>query len=500
MGKKLAIKGHPTRGKEVIELLKMMGGKNNCNSTGDNLGLCYLIDDETDIVRQSVGYVDYEDGELNIFTLEEFLEKYPFKIGDKVIDKADGCPGIVNEMKWDEDVSDMKYFVAFGNDIDFGWFANDSIEFCKETDTVKPVTNKNERTHEDVIFDSIIWHLRNSVNNGKQNLSGGECEDYFREVVKKNNENKMSDCKKCGLGFGSVRCFSIDCPHNAPKSYAVGLKDGKVIDCIANKKTDMNKIKPLFKTGDVVKLKGCPDKNFFWIIMDVIEDGYIFNGGEKCSFDDQHHYEKYNREVINAPDITAKVTDKNHKMGPKSKLPSKYYEEKQTKRDIDKSEFIIKHMILPNKMDEKLEYEIIDGYEFDKVENNKIILKPIKPKYPTTYEECWIVRFEVDGETTLEEFHNVSGYYSGPLGALQKLLCCRDAYWKIAGEQMGLDNPWKPDWSTSKPKYVLACTCNGTEKQWETTYCKTFAFPSAEMRDAFYENFKGLIEQCKELL
>lgn len=26
MGKKLAIKGHPTRGEEVIELLEMMGG------------------------------------------------------------------------------------------------------------------------------------------------------------------------------------------------------------------------------------------------------------------------------------------------------------------------------------------------------------------------------------------------------------------------------------------------------------------------------------------
>lgn len=29
MSKKLAIKGHPTRGKEVIELLEMMGGIND---------------------------------------------------------------------------------------------------------------------------------------------------------------------------------------------------------------------------------------------------------------------------------------------------------------------------------------------------------------------------------------------------------------------------------------------------------------------------------------
>ena len=29
---------------------------------------------------------------------------------------------------------------------------------------------------------------------------------------------------------------------------------------------------------------------------------------------------------------------------------------------------------------------------------------------------------------------------------------------------------------------------------------KILAFPTEEMRDAFYENFKDLIEQCKELL
>jgi hypothetical protein len=29
---------------------------------------------------------------------------------------------------------------------------------------------------------------------------------------------------------------------------------------------------------------------------------------------------------------------------------------------------------------------------------------------------------------------------------------------------------------------------------------KILAFPTEEMRDTFYENFKDLIEQCKELL
>ena len=41
----------------------------------------------------------------DFFTLEEFLEKYPFKVGDKVIytkfgDNCDDYPIIVKSMKW----------------------------------------------------------------------------------------------------------------------------------------------------------------------------------------------------------------------------------------------------------------------------------------------------------------------------------------------------------------------------------------------------------------
>ena len=105
MNKKLAIKGHSTRGKEVIEILEMMGGKNNCDNPADNLGLCYLIGNEFDICAHYFGYDDYEDGELNIFTLEEFLKKYPFKVGDKVVytkfgDNCDDYPVTIESMKW----------------------------------------------------------------------------------------------------------------------------------------------------------------------------------------------------------------------------------------------------------------------------------------------------------------------------------------------------------------------------------------------------------------
>ena len=296
MSKKLAIKGHSTRSKEVIELLEMMGGEAIAAKGNDETAI-YVIP-VNGIIDVRLAYKKRIDN-YAIFTLEEFLEKYPFKVGDKVIDKADGCPGVISEMKWDEDVSDMKYCVVFGNGIDFGWFTNGSIEFCKD--------NKN-------------------------------------------------------------------------------------------------------------------------------------------------------------------------------------LEETQSKRDLDKSEFIIKHMILPNKVDDKLEYEIIDGYEFDKVDNNKIILKPIKPKYPSTYGECKELMQLQDSIVQAR-----CGYEWRLISYFQQLLMCRDAYWKIAGDELGLGRRWEPDWmNENQPKYGLY-----NELKYSIINPSQFVFPTIEMRDAFYKNFDYLIEACK---
>lgn len=83
---------------------------------------------------------------------------------------------------------------------------------------------------------------------------------------------------------------------------------------------------------------------------------------------------------------------------------------------------------------------------------------------------------------------------------LQELLICRDAYWKIAGEQMKLGKPWEPDFGNE----VLYCIYNywGEIIKDKTTLVinKILIFPTEEMRDAFWENFYDLIEVCKELL
>ena len=154
----------------------------------------------------------------------------------------------------------------------------------------------------------------------------------------------------------------------------------------------------------------------------------------------------------------------------------------------------------PNKKEtaeDIIKIDIPKGYEFAGIDNQQVIFEKIGYQYPKTYEECCEVLFPTTIELGKVSAH---GYNGKLLEKFGELLICRNAYWKIAGEQMGLGKPWEPDWNTSEPKYVIARTSNGIEKQWETTYCKGFAFPTKEMRDAFYENFKDLIMKCKELL
>ena len=89
-----------------------------------------------------------------------------------------------------------------------------------------------------------------------------------------------------------------------------------------------------------------------------------------------------------------------------------------------------------------------------------------------------------------------------PMNTFIRLLVARNAYWKIAGDEMGLGKPWEPDWCDYTTKYCIIYSPQYRgfcKRQYDGIKC-ILAFPTEEMRDAFYENFKGLIEMCKELL
>ena len=159
------------------------------------------------------------------------------------------------------------------------------------------------------------------------------------------------------------------------------------------------------------------------------------------------------------------------------------------------------------------EIKLPDGYIFKDengniIDTSKIVLEKKEKMYPNTYKECCEILgvdphnflaitncYEGEVETTDYEKSLSSKFVS-----LWGLRICRDAYWKIAGEEMGLGKPWEYDCNSEDftPAIIYRSGCiQKVEVQYRNAM---LAFPTLEMRDAFYENFEELIIICKKLL
>lgn len=128
---------------------------------------------------------------------------------------------------------------------------------------------------------------------------------------------------------------------------------------------------------------------------------------------------------------------------------------------------------------EEIKVDIPKGYEFAGVDDTtqQVMFTKIQPEYPKTFDECSVVLSELP-QTTL-----ISSFY--------KLLVCRDAYWQIVDWKFNYDEKCYylcPELGEIQ-KYEGVCDCNAV-----------LAFPTKEIRDMFLENFRELINQCKELL
>jgi hypothetical protein len=287
--KKIAIKGHATRGKEVIELLEMLGGHNVCRLNGREQLPHWVADNNYICNKFSKKCKDI----LLTFTLEEFLEKYPFKVGELKDLLGSNLSCVISEMRWNAQAECVEYHATFGLN-DYGW--HKVSDFCS---------------------DYQIEEL-NTVISG---INLNSC-DYADEVE---------------LNLGD---------------YEIKVRDGRTF----------------------------------------------------------------------------------------------------------------------------------------------AVLK--KPKYPKTFEECLNMLY------CKSVLRTIIGHKAELLFNLEKLLICRDAYWKIVGEQMGLGKLWEPQFESCKtPHYCIFINYNGKVRK-DCFYGNRciLAFPTEEMRDAFYENFKDLIESCKELL
>ena len=92
---KIAIQGHPTRGKEVIQILENLGGINRLNHNGHYTNYFYYVAGDDNTIAWTCVRPQYRD----VFTLEEFEKEFPFKIGDRVITITTNLRGIITNLK-----------------------------------------------------------------------------------------------------------------------------------------------------------------------------------------------------------------------------------------------------------------------------------------------------------------------------------------------------------------------------------------------------------------
>ena len=142
----------------------------------------------------------------------------------------------------------------------------------------------------------------------------------------------------------------------------------------------------------------------------------------------------------------------------------------------------------------------------DVAERLRKFLTP-KPKWPKTYEECcYVLGFENTEMCFEDDYRDINPPKEqwkrlGLMNQLNKLLICRDAYWKIAGEEMKLGKPWEPDWlDDTAHKFIIHTIKDKIHCGASLVKNHLLAFPTEEMRDAYKENFDPDIEKCKLLL
>lgn len=131
-------------------------------------------------------------------------------------------------------------------------------------------------------------------------------------------------------------------------------------------------------------------------------------------------------------------------------------------------------------------YQFVDG-QGKVIDAHLIRVKKKGVEYPKDYDECCYVLDDND-KMSLEMMNE-----------LRKLVNARNAYWKLYGEEKQLGGSWKPDWEDGC--YVIFTNGDGLiRRDIQFDINAILAFPTAELRDMFYERFKTEIEFCKELL
>lgn len=148
--------------------------------------------------------------------------------------------------------------------------------------------------------------------------------------------------------------------------------------------------------------------------------------------------------------------------------------------------------------------ESIDDFVYNGFMEDELTLVEREQKLPKTYEEALnlvetvyyksgksYIAIDTKTELPISYACSVSGETALKHVAFEKLIFLRDIY------RQG----WKPDWENSTEyKYSIITTQGKVCVTIELFDSKVLSFQSAAIRDRFLENFKDLIEECKEFI
>lgn len=188
MERRLAIKGHATRGKEVIEILEMLGGISRASFEGNLTDSAYIMMPNMLIRVFPLYLVRYDS--VPTFTLEEFEKLYPYKVGDKV-KCHDIWKGIIESMEWHE--GEVLYHVR---DSANGFIAHETKEYLYpyKEETMEETRDKPKIQKTRIMIDYIkVSYLINGVQvtlsiEDSDNLPY-DLAEMFRRVINDTNAN-----------------------------------------------------------------------------------------------------------------------------------------------------------------------------------------------------------------------------------------------------------------------------------------------------------------------